>query len=333
CSAGIGCAKRSGMTHQVATTDRSLTAAAALRRPVFLALLGALVALGAPASGCSGAESMADDESSALIAFLSGKGPEVLEGDLPARYGELLARHAVRASGYARAGVSAPGADGWSPIVVEGAGGPQPVDVAPWLSAGDIDATGHFTPCTKPCPTIGRLVTPPSEAELASVDERVARAAGAVTRLVGRHVEITWAPASERAILLTADGRAEVNPRLLQLVIPAAPTPATPTSVRAPAPAEERRDPTVATARDEIPEAPPPASFVKSEPSGPQEWGDGMGNWRSPCDDKDPCKCSYSPRGPSDDGPAGLWCTVAVLALVVARSRTSARQHGSRKAS
>jgi len=302
----------------------------------FVALLCCLGTLGGAASGCGGAEPTDDDGSSALIAFLSGKGPEVLEGDEPARYGALLVRHAVRAGGYLRAGVPEPGADGWSPIVVESDGGLRPADVTAWLAAGDIDSTGRFTPCSKPCPATARLAPPTHDRELTNMDERVARAAGAVRRLVGRDVEIAWAPVSERAIVLTADGRVQVNSRLLQLVVPDAPVGAiTPQpsgetgSFGTPAKAGEsggiaagepspKNVPVLAEVDGGISETSPRPR--EAPDLGLTGWG--AGNIMKGCDS--PCKkCSFGPTGPSGTGP-GLFFSLTTLAAIVARRRRCA---------
>lgn len=293
-----------------------------------LALLCAVVL--AAGAGCSGgAEPGDDDGTSGLVAFLSGTGPELLEPVVAVRYGELLARHAVRANGYTREGVVDAGADGWSPIVRESTSGAQPADVTPWVAAGDIDDTGRFAPCTRPCPPSVRPTAPPSGLALAGIEERVARVRGAVTRLVGREVEIAWAPLSARAILVPVEGPVLVNPRLLQLVIPTAPVqpPATGAVPGAAAPvAEERaarpdhRD----VVAEEIPSAAPAVPGVERASEGPQEWGDGMQNIKNPCDkpcDK-ACDCSFRPRGgPASGTGLPLVCTLTALAALVVRRR------------
>jgi hypothetical protein len=142
---------------------------------------------------------------------------------------EAFARQGVRAFGYHRAGVRDREGDRWSPLVQRNGDDLAPADVGVWLGAGDIHASGAFTPCASPCSGRVALDAATMTDEVRELDptgERLDRVAGALHRLFfevdaeGQGAPATWTPGSTEGAASLGEGRLEVNPRLLALVLP-----------------------------------------------------------------------------------------------------------------
>jgi hypothetical protein len=202
-------------------------------------VIGAVAAILSAAllAGCAGAPPGPFEEAEELQAFLQGEAPVPEEGAEIAKLNEAFARQSVRAHGYQREGVGDATEDGWSPVVRAAAGRPEPADITPWIDGGDINRAGRFVPVADLCEASGPIATkglPDDVLRVGGLQDRLTRLSCAIERLAGGPTEITWTEPSATALSIADSGEAQVNPRVVHLVLPAGADPSEAAPIEAP---------------------------------------------------------------------------------------------------